>query len=315
MTMMHNPTPIAPDHSRSGMSTSDSRAFNRSAQALPARIMSRTFSALNGLKFLAIAVVLSLPVVSNAQLISHGDLFGPGAPPALFGIELGFGSHQQQGSFQAICRCEFPQASGTGFLGSLVFEQPLSYEWVVGIKGGIDFKNTVGRTPVVDTATIRFPDPKNGDSVTLGTISFDRIGTIKTTYFSLTPFVQYQFFRLGPFIQAGLGVSFLVANHFTHQRELTSSTAHLADGSTIANLRFENGTMDETLEDGPITGVKSLRLGGLVSAGYDISVNDRAVIAPMITYDFPLTTIRDNLATNWKIATLYGSVELKYKLN
>ena len=89
----------------------------------------------------------------------------------------------------------------------------------------------------------------------------------------------------------------------------------LSDGSQIPNVRFENGTMDETLEDGPITNAKSLRLGAILSVGYDITMNDRAVIAPMFTYDLPLTTIRDDLATGWKIASLYGSVELKYKFN
>jgi hypothetical protein len=138
---------------------------------------------------------------------------------------------------------------------------------------------------------------------------------VKMTYLTVAPFVQYQFFRLGPFIQAGLGVSFLLSNHFTHQRELITTSVKLPDGSTVPNVRFENGTMDEILQDGPITNVNSLRLGALLGVGYDISLSDRAVIAPMFTYDLPLNVIRSTLATNWKISSLFGSIELKYKLN
>jgi hypothetical protein len=262
-----------------------------------------------------IALAAFLPLDASAQLISHGDLFGPGAPPPLFGVEVGFGSHTQQGEYQADCHCNFPVGSGTGFMGSIVFELPLNYEWVVGIKGGVDFKNTLGRVTLQENAQIRFTDPVKGDSITSALISLDRIGTVKMTYLTVAPFVQYQFFRLGPFIQAGLGVSFLLSNHFTHQRELITTSVKLPDGSTVPNVRFENGTMDEILQDGPITNVNSLRLGALLGVGYDISLSDRAVIAPMFTYDLPLNVIRSTLATNWKISSLFGSIELKYKLN
>jgi len=199
-------------------------------------------------------------------------------------------------------------------MGALVFELPLSYEWVVGLKAGVDFKNTTSRVSVLDTATIQFQSG-NQDSVTFGTVKFDRIGVVKFTYLTLAPFVQYQFFRLGPFIQAGLGVSILMSSHFTHQRELTSTTVQLNDGSTIPDVRFNNGTLDETLQDGEVTDAKKLRLGALLGVGYDISLNDRAVVAPMFTYDLPLGTIRETLATGWKISSLFGSIQLKYKLN
>jgi hypothetical protein len=256
---------------------------------------------------------------AHAQLLSHGDLFGPGAPPPMVGVELGFGNHQQQGMFQAACKCEFDQGTGTGFMGSLMFELPLSYEWVVGFKGGIDFKNTTGTVAVNDVATIQF---QKNDSVATGVIGFNRIGVNKITYLSLTPFVQYQFFRLGPFVQVGVDVELAMSSHFTHTRELTTSnvTEYDANGNvvgTLNNVRFTNGTMDETLQDGTITDLNSLQLGALLTVGYDISLNERSVVAPMISYEFPFTLMRANgdLANNWKISTLYASIGLKYKLN
>jgi hypothetical protein len=248
---------------------------------------------------------------ANAQIISHGDLFGPGAPPPQFGVELGLASHHQAGTYLAACDCEFVGGTGTGFIGNIFFELPLNYEWVIGLKAGINFMNTSSRTSIREQAFILY----QGGSDSEGTVTFDRVGDIKTTYLTFTPFVKYQFFRLGPFVQAGLGVGLLMSNHFTHHRELTSSTATLDNGSVVNNLRFANGTMEETLEDGPITDVKSLRLGLQIGAGYDISVNDHAVIAPTFTYDLPLSTVRDTRSTGWKISSLYGTIALKYKLD
>jgi hypothetical protein len=55
----------------------------------------------------------------------------------------------------------------------------------------------------------------------------------------------------------------------------------------------------------------------LLTVGYDISLTERSVVAPMISYEFPFTVMRANgdLANNWKISTLYASIGLKYKLN
>lgn len=289
------------------------------SKSLRQRSASRaSLKAVFSIALFAIAVLCSHS--AHAQIISHGDLFGPGAPPPLVGVELGFGNHQQSGTFQAACRCEFDQGTGTGFMGSLLFELPLSYEWVVGFKGGIDFKNTSGTVPVSDTATIQF---QKNDSVATGVIGFNRIGQVKVTYLSLTPFVQYQFFRLGPFIQVGVDVELAMSSHFTHTRELTTSTVQLHDkngnpiGQPLTNVRFTNGTMDETLQDGTITDLNSMQLGALLTVGYDISLTERSVVAPMISYEFPFTVMRNNgdLANNWKISTLYASIGLKYKLN
>src|SRR5438094_642147 len=65
---------------------------------------------------------------SHAQILSHGDLFGPGAPPPMVGIELGVGKHTQQGTYLAACGCTFQNGSGAGFMGNLVFELPLDYD-------------------------------------------------------------------------------------------------------------------------------------------------------------------------------------------
>ncbi len=271
----------------------------------------------------AFAIVVAVIVVfsatsSNAQILSRGDLFGPGAPPPMIGVELGLGSHQQQGTYQAICHCQFEGGSATGFLGGLLFELPLNYEWTIGLGAKFDFKGLNNTTLVGDTATLLLP--QQGDSVARGTVFLQRTGTVRETFLTLAPFVRYEFYRNGPFVQAGPSIGFLLSSNFKHVRELLGSTITLVDNAGNSakynNIHFANGTNTEELENHKIDNVKTLRLGLLLTVGYDIPVGDNSVIAPMLTYDLPLTTVRDNiLSKDWKISTIFFSVGLKYKLD
>jgi hypothetical protein len=249
---------------------------------------------------------------ANAQILSSGDLFGPGAPPPIVGIEVGVGEHQQQGTFDCDCGASFGVGSGSGFLGSLVFELPIDYSWAIGIKGGIDFKNITGTIGVIDTAIIN--DVANQND-TIDALSLNRVAYVKTTYLNFSPYVQYQFFRMGPFVQAGLEVGLLLANQFKQTRQLTGTTATVG-GQIFNDLRFTNGTLEETVPNTAIDdNVNKLRLGVVLSAGYNIPVSEKSILSPLLTYDFPLTTIRDLGANGWKIGSLYATVILKFRLD
>lgn len=274
--------------------------------------MNKVIQAFAGVVFTGLLGLLT--TTADAQILSRGDLFGPGAPPPMIGLELGVGAHQQVGTFQAACGCSFETGDGKGFLGNVVFELPVNYEVAFGVKAGIDFKNTSGVAYVHDTSVIRFV--RNGDSLTTtGRVDFNRNGNVSTTYLDFTPYARYQFYRDGPFVQVGPSVGILMSNHFTHTRELQKTTATLEDGTTIDNIKFENGTREETLEDGPVTNAKSIRLAALLTGGYDFAVSERSVMSPMFTIDLPLSTIRDDAASGWKMMSFYASVALKFKLD
>jgi hypothetical protein len=261
-----------------------------------------------GLAFMM--AMLSAPL--QAQILSRGDLFGPGAPPPMIGVELGLGLHTQEGQFQADCGCTFPSGSGNGFLGGLLFELPVSYQWTFGLGLKFDLKGYKTSVFVTDTATIYYTA---NDSVSRGNIDFQRNGTVKETFFTLAPFVRYDFFRNGPFIQAGPGIGFVLTNHFTHTRDLLTSTVTLQDNTQISNVSFENGTRSQVLQDGKIDNALGTRISAILTAGWNIPVGDNAVIAPMFTYDLPFTKVRDDiLAQGWKIQSMFFTVGLKYKL-
>lgn len=257
-------------------------------------------------------LMLILPERSHAQILSRGDLFGPGAPPPMIGVEAAFGKHAQQGTFSANCGCTFENGSGAGFMGAAFFELPINYEWAIGLKLGADWKNTLSTANVLEQAIVQ--GVVSGTLDTIAAMSLDRISAVSTTYFNVLPYAQYQFFRMGPFVQAGLQVGFLMSNHFTQQRELTQTSFTTISGGHIDNLRFQNGTVDATIDDTLISGVSGMRLGLVLSAGYNVQVSERSVFAPMVSYDFPLTAIRTTNASGWKIASLYASAELKFRL-
>ena len=97
----------------------------------------------------------------RAQLLSGGNGIAPGAPPPMVGVELGLGLHTQGGTFQASCNCEFASGSGAGFLGGLLFDLPLDYEWTVGIGAKFDLIKYSSTTNVVDQATITYNNSNN----------------------------------------------------------------------------------------------------------------------------------------------------------
>ncbi len=270
-------------------------------------------------RFSALALVwgfamLCLPMgTAHAQLLSRGDLFGPGAPPPLAGIEIGFGQHSEMGALDCDCGSQFTGGTGTGLLGSLFFELPLDYQWAIGIKAGIDFKNFSTTTPLNDVVAVQVPNVSTPDTAVL---PVTRTANVKTTYLDFAPYVQYQFFRMGPFVQMGLGFGFLASNSLTQNRELAEGASIPAQNghAAITNLTFTNGTLTEVIQGGATT-VNSLRLGILLSAGYNIQVSERSIFAPLITYDFPLTVAGNTGGANWRIGSLYASALLKFQLN
>lgn len=261
--------------------------------------------------FAVLAVLLFTSAVQG-QILSRGDLFGPGAPPARAGLEIGLGLNRQEGTFQAACDCEFSDGKGTGFIGNLVFELPLDYDWAVTFKVGLNAMSAASDEIVVDNATIRY---EPGDSIASGQIKFNRHGDVSTSYLTFLPGVKYQFFRGGPFLQLSAGIGLLMSSKFTHTRTLLSSTVVMEDGTVLEDVTFENGTLEETLEDGEIANVEKMRISAILGGGYDIPLSDKALITPMVSYDFPFSTIRkDATANGWKISSLQLMLGIKFIL-
>jgi len=256
--------------------------------------------------------VLGTSTSARAQLFSRGDLFGPGALPPMLSIEAGFGQHLQAGTYDCECGARFEGQKGNGFLANLMYELPLDYSWVLGLKGGVDFKKINGSEMKVEQGVYRFA--YRDDSLSLENPSFDRTAEVNLTYLGVAPFVKYQFSRVGAFIQMAPHIQFLVSSHLLHRRELL--TTRFKDEQGIEHpIVFNNGEQFEVLEDYEVPNVKGMRLSLQLTAGYDLELSDHSLIAPMITYELPFTTVRDELANDWKINSLFGSVAIKFRMD
>lgn len=260
---------------------------------------------------LALLLALFVPAIGHAQIISRGDLFGPGAPPPFAGVEVGLGKHAQQGFFDASCGCKFENGEGSGLIASAFFELPLDYEWAIGLKGSFDAKNTSSAVSLNDTAVVQ----DNSGHTDTAVLNVNRTSAISTRYIVVAPYAQYQFFRMGPFLQAGPSIGFLIGSKYEQNRELNTTEANI-NGNRVTNLRFQNGTLTEPIDKPQdIPDVSGLRIGILLSAGYNIQVSERSVFSPLLTYDFPLTVISNTRASGWKIGSLYASAEIKFRLD
>ena len=210
-----------------------------------------------------------------------------------FGVELGGGRHLQRGSFTAPCGCTFSGGVGDGFMGALYFELPALPGLSAGVKAGVDYKQFTSAHSWTTGQTYRI------DSNQIGSITLEDNADIRTTYLILEPYARYRLFSTPAFLQVGAGISYLASSHFYQFRQLPNG------------MLFTNGSSTQVVEDGSVQDIRSMRYSAILSAGYDISLLGMTV-APMITYDLPLTDIRAVNANGWRIASLYGSVAFRF---
>ncbi len=264
-----------------------------------------------GISHRALAIVLlsvTVASVGNAQMKRPADE----DQSFKFGIEAGNGWHKQLGEFSGPCGCALEEgATGSGFVGSLLVELPSVSSFTFGLKAGIDYKNATGSRQQAESVVIINPSTIDTGYVLAG-IPIAEVGTYKLTYLFAAPYVQYRIISEGAFIQIGPSLSILAASHFVQTREMPATVS--VQGQTIYNPRFGNsGTSSEVVEDGAIPNVSSLRVSALLSTGWNIPLWG-ITLAPMVTYDLPLTTVRDQNASGWKVSSLYATVALKFGL-
>lgn len=232
----------------------------------------------------------------------------------MFSIEGAFGQHVQSGSYDCDCGVTFTGQSANGFLANLMYELPLDYSWVIGLKAGIDFKGLRGSELKKEDVVITWRPKGDSLSVQPGA-TLDRTAKVDLTYVGFTPFLKYQFTRVGPFVQAGPNIQFLVGSHLLHQRELISGTIKDEATGQEYPIKFNNNERYEVLQDEELTTANGMRMSIQLTGGWEFELSDHSLIAPMVTYEFPLTTVRDDLATDWKITSIYGSVAIKFRID
>ncbi|MDP4286920.1 MAG: hypothetical protein Q8922_03200 [Bacteroidota bacterium] len=226
------------------------------------------------------------------------------------GFEFGVGRDTQSGEVDAACGCSFADGSGTGFRGAVSYEAPLFFGIRGGVKSGLEFKRTHGSIAITEPAIIQ---ASGSGTDTVMQMPINRVLDVSITYITFMPYLSYFIPGIPLFLQLGTTVSDLQSSTFKETRQL-ATTSLTVNGHTIPDMRFQNGATTETLSDGPIQDANKLRVAAQMSIGYYVVDVFGFGVAPMVTYDLPLSTVRDVTATNWKISSIYGTVMLKFGL-
>jgi hypothetical protein len=259
----------------------------------------------------SLLIILSYSTSLKGQVRSTTDFVEQNTPSPSFsiGAEGGWMRNSQSGSFQLICKCTSEDGKGNSGIGALFAEFKVNSYLAFGIKLGLDHKSTLESSTITDTATI--VNFSNG-SIEPGVIPVNRVITVTATYFFFAPYYKISPFGEGFFIQIAPELGILMSSNLTHTR-MTNGTVTLSNGDVITNVRFQNGTQQETLQDGAITDVRNTRIALLFVAGYDIPIFGNFSIFPEASYNFPLTNISTSANdSNWKISSFALTLGLKY---
>ncbi len=96
----------------------------------------------------------------------------------------------------------------------------------------------------------------------------------------------------GLFVQAAPSLGLLTSSAFHHIAGSESETDSAFNPDTAINVR-------------------SARYATKFSAGYEFNLGGIQV-APILTADVPMNDLSIEQATNWKITTIYGSIEVRF---
>ncbi len=227
------------------------------------------------------------------------------------GIELSLAKHTQQGTYGCDCGAQFSGGTGSSFSGSAFLELPVIPDVFAGLKMGLDQKNVSSSYLINELVMVVAPGSEESPDTT--SMLINRTGTMSLSSFRFEPFVQYQVFSSSLFIQLGAGISIVTASNFTQTRELKTTSLLLPDGTRLNNMTFTNGTRFEEVENGAISGLNNPEFSGLVSAGYNFNIG-RSQLSPVVTYEYPFSTISPKYSGAWKISSLYGALDLAVRL-
>ena len=229
------------------------------------------------------------------------------------GAEGGWMWHQQSGSFKSICGCGVYQSGkGNNGFGGLSVEFELDKYLRFGLKFGLDSKSTTSSYSAKDTSFTVFD---NDTKISTVNLTHFMQGDISVTYLFVAPTVSITPFGFGFFIELSPEFGSLSNSNITSKRVLKNPII-LSNGDTVRDARFQNGTLEEELENGPVRDVNKLRIALLFSAGYDIRFANNFSIVPEASYNLPLTNVAGSASsTDWKISSFGFGLGIKYRFD
>lgn len=221
--------------------------------------------------------------------------------------------NMQSGSFKTNCGCKNESGKGNSGIVALFIELESNRYFNFGAKLGLDFKSTSSSYNIQDTVTFTTIDNR----VEAGALTLTKRTDVSATYLFIAPYLSLTPFGPGFFVRIAPEFGSLMHSRLIDTRELPNTAVlKTITGDSVIDLRFQNGSNKETLEDGPIQEANKLRIAVFFSAGYDFRILDNLSLLPEASYNLPLTTISSSSqSSNWKISSIVLALGIKYRFD
>ncbi len=210
------------------------------------------------------------------------------------GPQAGLAMTTHSGGFLTpLCRCEFADGTGKGFIAGVELGYTLSRVVAVAVKVLYqdlrgDYSNTVTLPTLVVGEPERVP------------VAFQRDLKLGLSYLSINPMLQLHPLW-GFYVQAGPAFGIRTKSSYSYtMRPIDPAYTYLADGSSVAEILEDSGELD---------GAKSTRLDVRVGAGYNLPLSKYVFLAPEVTYNLPVSTIAAD--DDWKVSAIQVAAVLK----
>ncbi|MDP4221539.1 MAG: hypothetical protein Q8916_06545 [Bacteroidota bacterium] len=228
------------------------------------------------------------------------------------GVEGGWMRNFQSGRLDARCGCsDLDAGRADSWIADFFVGSEFSRYFSLGVKVGIDNNSTTATSLSRDSSTVA----SVGDQRIVRGI-LDLKGTIDVTlsYLFVAPYLNFTPFGRGFFLQLAPEFGTLLSSHLRQIRELANTTI-ISGGDTVTNIRFQNGSTRETLQDGPVQDVNKLHVSLIIAAGYDFRISEDFFLLAGGSYHVPLTMISsDPQTSHWKISSVTIGLGIRHRL-
>ncbi|TAE23354.1 MAG: hypothetical protein EAZ92_14700 [Candidatus Kapaibacterium sp.] len=188
----------------------------------------------------------------------------------------------------------FGNVNTIGFALGILAEYKITPELTVGLRAGYAPQTASFLT----SHQRRFGNP-NGASE-LGTIQYSLATTVNTL--GAEPYVKY-FIWEGLHASLGARVNLVLSSSYAQAETLLSPTT---GGFTPSFSKVANERTGEAIPD-----VSAVQVAGVLGIGYDVSLGDRLVITPEVSYSLGLIPVVANLS--WRVNDLRGSISARIR--
>jgi hypothetical protein len=225
------------------------------------------------------------------------------------GIEGSYLRNTQSGGFRTNCNCG-PYKDGTGntSLLDMFGEYQLSKNVTLGLRSGLDSKLITSSIILKEDAAVNVTHGNTDTVIYLIGFPLNSTTEMKLSYYFFSPYIKVFPFTEGVFFAAGAQFGFLTSSNLRYWRSIIPL-------DSFPGIHFPDGKNYETLQDGPVAGVRTLRVSALLSAGYELEVFPSFSTIVTAAYDIPFNDVStDSKISGTKISSLLLTLGLKYGL-